>query len=92
MPTVKCSSNKLDTIENDETLEIVPRRQIKQRTFERRTTSKPKIACPDTIRLLRKQDKATPLVLREGERRLQHRRTSKPTLLNADNIVILRKK
>lgn len=92
MPTIKFSIAKLDFSDNDEIFEIVPRRQIKRRNSERRATRNPKIACPDTIRLLRKQDKTSPLILREGERRKQNRRSSKPSFVNADEIVILRKK
>jgi hypothetical protein len=92
MPTKECSNNKLDVIENDETLEIVPRRHTDRRSLQRRATIKPKLVNPETVRLLRKQDKATHLVLREGERRKQNRRKSKPSLLNADNIMVLRKK
>jgi hypothetical protein len=92
MPTIECSNNKLDIIENDETLEIVPRRHVERRSLQHRAAIKSKIVNHETIRLLRKQDKATHLILREGERRKQNRRTSKPTLLNGDNIVILRKK
>jgi hypothetical protein len=92
MPIKECSSNKLDIIENDETLEIVPRRHVERRSLLRRATIKPKIVSSETVRLLRKQDKSTHLVFRDGDRRKQNRRTSKPSFLIADNIVILRKK
>jgi len=92
MPTIKSSNNKLDIIENDETLEIVPRRHVERRSLLRRATIKPKIVSPEKIQLLRKQDKKPHLILREGDRRQQHRRSSKPTLLTTDKIVILRKK
>jgi hypothetical protein len=92
MSKLKTVNPIIESAEDHQEFDIVPRRRIERRSSARRSYSNPKILGPDYIAQLRKYDIKPHLILREGDRRKQNRRNSRPSLLRADEIVILRKK
>jgi hypothetical protein len=85
-------NNTLLASTEDDDIDVVSRRHIKRRSTTRRTCSKPRMLCPDSILNLRKRDNNGHFIYREGDRRQQKRRKSRPSLIKSGEIVFLRKK
>jgi hypothetical protein len=85
-------NNTLSAPTEDDDIEVVSRRHLERRGTTRRTCSKPRMLCPDSILNLRKQDNNAHFIYRDGERRQQKRRKSRPSLIKLGEIVFLRKK